>query len=88
MRDIALFRLTMALVLEQCELCYFIVLQSTLQTGTEDIKDYNAKADQDIMNHSVLNSIALTHGSSSMLTRVLTENGLHPLNFFLEEFYL
>ena len=29
------------------------------------------------MNHSVLNSIALTHGCSSLLT----ENGSHPLHF-------
>ena len=40
-RDMALFRLTMALInvgLEQYEFWFFKVLQSTLQTGTEDIK--------------------------------------------------
>ena len=35
------------------------------------------KADQDIMNHSVLNSIALNKGCSSLLT----ENGLHLLHY-------
>ena len=55
---------------------FFIALQSTLQTGTEDIKDENEKTDQVIMNHSGLNSIALTHGCSSLLTK----NGLHSLH--------
>ena len=76
MRDTALFRLTNAsrnVGLEQYELWFFTVLQSTLQTGIEDMQ----KTDQDIMNHSVLNSIALTHGCSSLLT----ENGLHLLHF-------
>ena len=35
------------------------------------------KTDQDIMNHSMLNSIALTHGHSSLLTK----NGLHPFHY-------
>ena len=80
MRDIALFRLTMTsktLALEQCEFWFLIALQSMLQTRTEDIKGQNAKTDQDIMNHSVLKSTALTHGCSSLLTR----NGLDHLHF-------
>ena len=35
------------------------------------------KTDQDIMNHSVLNSLALTQDCLSLLT----ENGLHPLHY-------
>ena len=79
MRDIALFRLTMKsrnVGLKQRELWFFTVLQSTLQTETED-KAKMREADQDIMKHSVLNSIALTRDCSSLCT----ENGLHSLHY-------
>ena len=52
----------------------FSVLQLTLQQGPKISKTRMQKTDQDIMYQLVLNSIALTHGCSSLLT----ENGLHP----------
>ena len=59
MRDIALFRLTMASYSVGFGAMWALVFHSstvygTLQTGTEGIKGWNAKTDQDIMNHSVL----------------------------------
>ena len=61
--------------LEQCESLFSIVLQFTLQTRTEGIKGQNAKTAQDVMNHSVFNSIPLTHGCSSLL-----KPGFHKAN--------
>ena len=76
----ALFRLTMTsrhVVLEQYELWFSQFYNLRYEQGPKMSKARIRKTDQDIMNHSVLNSLALTQGCSSLLT----ENGLHPLHY-------